>query len=139
MSSPMLAEGFYFSDEYLDFLSIDLQYDSRGRYIPFKGVKYCKSNDRCRCNKCREQRKFKDWPYNQTLTRSLFYLVTGRLYFNHKVDDEFIKYENGLLVDYKKDLVCFEKYIENVCMMKKDLGELILNDFKAGKYRKRSY
>ena len=131
------SEPFFFSDEYLDYLSKDLQYDSRGRCISFKGEKYCKSDDECRCNKCRERRKFKNWPYDRSLSFALYHIISGRLYFNYKNDREFIKYENGLLIDYEKDLAQFKKYVENVCMMSNEFGTLILNDFNSGKYRKR--
>ena len=138
MSSSNPASPEYpFSDEYLDYLATDIEYDSDGHYVEFKGVKYCQKNFLCACKECREREKFKHWPFERSLALALYYIMSQRIYFNYQTDEEFLKFENGLLIDYTRDLENFEKYVEGICMMNKSFGELILNDFKSGRYRKR--
>ncbi|CAF1306753.1 unnamed protein product [Rotaria sordida] len=118
---PQLNTNFD-SDEYLDFLVSEIDQD----------------NELCTCKKCEQNRQDKIWPYFDSLVQSLYYISTRRFFFNPINDEEFQKYKNGLILDYKNDKIAFDQYVEDVCLIGNEFGLLVLCDYKKGYYNKHS-
>lgn len=79
------------------------------------------------------------WPFNDLLIRSLHYITNRSIPDEYETDENFIKYEYSIIVDYYNDLYKFDQYVEDVCQMDNLFGSMVLHNYQTGFYRKRHF